>query len=122
MNDLIEAPELLEESRRVARRWVELDCELITKTADRPLPSRCLDLSPLGMALTTQVVLADGEEVVVSFRPPREDEEMILFGRVRHAVPSGQPTGVAFEATTIEERISLFDALRGIPPRLPHSG
>jgi len=104
------------ESRRLARRGVELPCEIITQQADEPLAGRCSDLSPCGMALVTPAEVVEGDPVVLSFWPPRRGDELILFGRVRHA---GEQLGVEFEGMTMEERIGLFDSLRGIPPRLP---
>lgn len=104
------------ELRSVARRAIALDCDLITTRCDAPLAGRCFDLSPRGMALESAATVDAGESVVVCFRPPRGSETLTLFGRVRHA--SG-PLRVQFEAMTMEEHICLFDALRGIPPRLP---
>ena len=104
------------EQRRVARRAIALDCELITARCDVPLPGRCSDLSTKGMALASEADVHPGESVVLSFLPPRSREALTLFGRVRHAMG---PLRVEFEAITTEEHILLFDALRGIPPRLP---
>ena len=61
-------------------------------------------------------IVFEGETVVLGFQPPRCAHALTLFGRVRQA---GGPVRVQFEALTIEEHIVLFDALVGIPPRLP---
>jgi PilZ domain len=107
------------DTRRAARRGVELRCDVITQTADEPLAGTVFDLSPFGMSLKTPVAIDEGETVVLSFRPPRTKHEMTVFGRVRYAGDDAK--GVEFAAMTKQERVQLFDALRGIPPRLPET-
>ena len=104
------------ELRSVARRAIVLDCELITSGSSQPLAGHCFDLSTKGMALESGATVHVGQSVVLCFQPPRCREALTLFARVRQAQG---PVRVQFEAVTTEEHIVLFDALVGIPPRLP---
>ena len=119
------------ESRRAARRAVDIRCDLITDRWDRPVPSRCADLSPHGMWLETSMRLDVCERVVVCFRLPQaspsaQPSELMLFARVKrverddHDVAQGS-SGVALEfvGTTAHELTALDASLRGIPPVFP---
>jgi len=118
--------EPMPESRRAARRAVDFRCDLIAARWDRPVTSRCTDLSPFGMWLETTLPLTEGDDVVVVFTPPNHRREMTLFAVVRHVVRDdfdlrGQAFGVGLEfanVTRFEEK-SLAGGLRGMPPRLP---
>jgi len=111
------------ESRRAARRAVNLSCELIASRSDDPSPSRCADLSPFGMSVDTDHHLDDQELVVVSFHPPTSCRQLTLFAEVKRGIfdiDSGTFTaGLEFVGVTAIERQMLSGALRGLPPRLP---
>jgi hypothetical protein len=118
--------ERIADQRRAARRAVHLRTEVVTSGGDRPSRAVCTDLSPYGMWLETGAPLAEGDEVVVTFRPPRVDAELTFFARVmrvqrdatlRAACSSG--VGLEFQSLDFEEQALLARALRGIPPRFP---
>ncbi len=118
--------EQIPESRRAARRAVELDCELICNHWDRPIPSICTDLSPYGVWLETTMPLEHGERVVLSFTPPSRGKELTLFARVKRIerddddrVHGCSGVGLEFEGLSVWEQQILSGALRGLPPHLP---
>ncbi len=113
------------ESRRAARRAVDIACDLISTHWDRPVPSRCSDLSPHGMWLETTVPLEVGERVVVCFRPPRSGD-MMVFARVNRVERDDRDersgsSGVGLELVGLSalEQTELALSLRGLPPVLP---
>lgn len=114
------------ESRRAARRAVDLSCEIIICRWDRPVRSRGTDLSPYGMWIETTVPLAVGEQVVVELSPPGRERALPLFARVmrierdeRDLVSGSIGVGLEFVNVTIWEQRILTGALRGLPPHLP---
>jgi hypothetical protein len=118
--------ETIPESRRAARRAVDFPIELVASSWDRPVASRCTDLSPFGMWLETTLPLVEGDDVVVCFTPPQRQRPMTLFARVRHVVrddlgvrSQAFGVGLEFENATVFEEKTLGDALVGMPPRLP---
>jgi hypothetical protein len=120
MNDQLnhEGPE----ARRAARRAVNLSCEVITSAWDRPILSRCTDVSPYGMWVETSSPVALGDTVVVCFTPPKRRRELTLFGRVcrvDHREHGGYGVGLEYDCVEWFEQKTLADSLRGIPPRFP---
>jgi len=114
------------ESRAAARRAVNLPCDLLVAEWDRPIASRCTDLSPVGMYLETSFPVFEDKVVAVCFTPPGCRTELSLFGRVRHVSCVDDDSardrfgvGLRFAAVTDDERRLLAEALRGLPPRLP---
>jgi hypothetical protein len=112
------------ESRRATRRAVDVACDLITARWDRPVRSRCTDLSPYGMWLETTLPLVEWERLVVSFRLGAV--ALSLFGVVRRVVRGGQHlrtglsgVGIEFEGTSPWEQGLLAASLQGLPPPLP---
>ncbi|MBW2454015.1 MAG: PilZ domain-containing protein [Deltaproteobacteria bacterium] len=123
---MVGSEEQMPESRRAARRAVDFACDLVAARWDRPVTSRCTDLSPFGMWLETTLPLTEEDSVVVSFTPPQRDREMTLFATVRHVVrdtfgmrSQAFGIGLEFENVTVFEEKILGDRLRGMPPRLP---
>jgi hypothetical protein len=120
MNDRLnnEGPE----SRRAARRAVEMGCAVIASGWDRPIASQCTDMSPFGMWLETSYPVKAGDTVVVCFVPPKRDRELNLFARVRRVAGRKDGSfgvGVEYDSLDWFEQKTLADCLRGIPPRFP---
>ncbi len=122
----MEMTELVPESRRAARRAVELDCELICDHWDHPVTAICTDLSPYGVWLETTTPLKPGERVVISFTPPNRNKELTLFARVTRIERDNEDleqdsTGVGheFQGLSLCEQHILSGAQRGLPPHLP---
>ncbi len=123
---MVKSQEDIPESRRAARRAVDFRIDLVTSSWDRPVASRCTDLSPFGMWLETTLPVVEGDQVVACFSPPHRDKEMTVFARVRHVVrddlgvrAQAFGVGLEFENVTVFEEKTLGDALQGMPPRLP---
>jgi hypothetical protein len=114
--------ESVPESRRAARRAVEIVCDVVTMEGDEPVPSWCTDLSPYGLWIETDVALAPGERVIVSFQPTPRHDEVTLFARVqRVSNEGGIGAGLEFEHVSAAEEETLRRALKGIPPRFPRA-
>lgn len=119
-------PEPPADSRRAARRAVDVACDVISSRWDGPVAARCTDLSPHGMWLETPAELDEGERVVLCFRPPRSPSEMTLFARVGRVLRDerdrfGGTSGaaLAFVGASALEVEELEHALRGLPPVFP---
>lgn len=110
------------ESRRAARREVDIACEVVV--GDETLSMRCEDLSPYGMWLAwpcelpvTDATLALGDEVAVTVPLPGIGRELTVFARVQREGLFGM--GVEIIGLSEDEREALEESLRGIPPRFP---
>ena len=125
---MLEAVDVMPDSRRALRRAVELEAEVVCDLWAGSAPHRATDLSPYGIWLETPFPLERGTEVVLSFVPPRwsADRELLVVGDVRRVelsrrrsdpLPSGM--GVAFRGMGEAERDALAETLRGLPPPLP---
>ena len=110
------------ESRRAARRAVDLSCEVIASGWDRPIASHCADVSPFGMWLETSYPVKHGDTLVVCFVPPKRERELTLFAqvcRVDERDDGSYGVGVEYASLDWFEQKTLADCLRGIPPHFP---
>lgn len=123
---------MFEPIRSSFRRYVRLDCQVVREHDFRLVGDLALDLSTHGMlvrACPSRRVLT-GEEVIVSFKPPRSNEWFDAQGIVARVVHGRRPGdyglsfGVEFYGMTREEELILFEHLRGLaapdaqrPPR-----
>ncbi|MBL8605983.1 MAG: PilZ domain-containing protein [Myxococcales bacterium] len=113
-------------NRRSFRRFVRLDCQVVRERDLATIGDLALDLSTDGMLVRgTQRVLT-GEEVIVSFRPPRSNRLIDAMGTVARVIHARRPTdrqgfsvGVEFEWLNDEDRDYLFERLRGLEPAPP---
>jgi hypothetical protein len=78
------------------------------------------------MWLETTMPLDPGERVVLCFRLPKSERELMLFARVgrvvrdeRDMLTGASGVGLEFVGVTMLEHAQLEDALRGLPPVLP---
>lgn len=118
------------------RRAVHLTCAVRSELWDGPAPFLATDLSPHGLRLCSPLALPEGQDVVVTFTPPRWGEAgpINALARVAHvALPRrsadrlvGQPglagMGLTFSHIDPACRVLLALALRGLPPPLPLPG
>lgn len=116
--------------RRAFRRFVRLDCQVVRERDFRLVADLALDLSTQGMLVRAKVPVLTGEEVIVSFKPPRcnqwFDAEAIV-ARVLHGRRPGDLgpcLGLEFVGVGPEDQALLFQHLRGMsapdplrPPR-----
>lgn len=119
---------LHEPIRKHFRRYVRLDCQVVREFDFKLVGDLALDLSPGGMlvrakapnmgAPRTMPVLT-GEEVVVSFKPPRSNTWFDAQGVVARVVHGRRPGdyglsyGIELQNLSSEDEQRLFEHLRG---------
>lgn len=121
--------------RGIVRRAVQIGCSVRSELWDGPAPFLATDLSPDGLRLCSPLALPEGQDVVVTFTPPRWPDEsgpLNVVARVEHvALPrrksdplvAGMPgeagMGLSFLHIDPTQRALLHLVLRGLPPPLP---
>jgi hypothetical protein len=111
--------------RRVMRRAVRVDCQVVRERDFRLIGSRGVDLSPQGMLVMAQEPVLTGEPVFVAFRLPRSawwfDAEATVARVVHGRRPGdlGRCFALAFESLERDAQAFLQRALRGVPPPVP---
>jgi len=111
--------------RRVMRRSVRVDCQVVRERDFRLIGSRGVDLSPQGMLVMAQEPVLTGEPVVVAFRLPRSgfwfDAEATVARVVHGRRPGdlGRCFALAFDTLEPDAQAFLRGALQGVPPPLP---
>ncbi|HEY8088229.1 MAG TPA: PilZ domain-containing protein [Polyangiaceae bacterium] len=113
------------QQRRILRRSVRVDCQVVREHDFKLLGSRGVDLSAEGMLVMAQERVLTGEPVVVSFRLPRSsfwfDAEATVARVVHGRRPGdlGRCFGLSFDTLEPDAQAFLRRALRGVPPPLP---
>jgi c-di-GMP-binding flagellar brake protein YcgR len=113
------------QQRRVLRRAVRVDCQVVRERDFKMVGSRGVDLSPDGMLVLLQEPVLTGEPLVVAFRLPRSDfwfDAEATVARVLHGRrpgDKGRCFGLEFDALEPDVQVFLRRALRGVPPPLP---
>jgi len=120
--------------RNVVRRAVQIGCTVRSELWDGPAPFLAVDLSQDGLKLCSPLALPEGQEVVVTFTPPRWPDEsgpLNVLARVAHValprrrtdalvgLPGEAGMGLSFVQLDAAQRALLGLVLRGLPPRLP---
>ncbi len=121
----------VESYRRAFRRYVRIDCELVRVHDFVQIGDLALDLSTDGMLVRATRRVLTGEEVVVTFKPPRSNEWFDAVGVVSRVLHGRRPgdygpsIGVEFTGLSDDARALLFRHLRGLaapdPLRPPRS-
>jgi hypothetical protein len=123
-----ESPHERTNVRRALRRAVDLPCEILTLDADEPLIGRATNLSPLGVWVEVAQSFVEGEEVVLTFRPPQcaDGTELTLYGEVArvqtlwpHWDSPATGLGIEFVGLSPAEFQKLERCLHGLPPPFP---
>lgn len=117
--------------RRSFRRFVRLDCQVVRESDFVLVADLALDLSTTGMLVRSKARVLTGEEVVVSFKPPRCNEYFDAMGIVARVLHGRRPgdiapsLGIEFIGVSREQERFLFEHLRGMaapdplrPPRM----
>jgi hypothetical protein len=113
--------------RRSLRRAVSIDCEIESDLWEGHAPFRATDISDDGLWLRTGLPLECGEQLLVSFAPPRWPKQRPLVAMasvVRVGLPrrrsDAAESGMALQFFDLEpdEQQLLRVALRGLPPPL----
>lgn len=113
--------ERIVESRRAARRAVDVPCSLV-RADHSALRVRLFDLSPFGLCVATRAALEVGEEVTLAFSPPRREREVRVSATVKHVVThpdGGHLAGMELSPACGAEAAVIAESVRGLPPRLP---
>lgn len=114
--------------RRVLRRAVQLDCQVLSDVWQGAAPHRVTDLSAEGLWLSTPLALDAGEELLITMTPPRwkHEDPLVAMGEVmrvglyrRHDELGQSGMGVRFTDMDEGHRRMLEQSLRGLPPPLP---
>jgi len=122
---MLQVAEVLPGARRAVRRAVSLECAVISDWWDEPVPHLVTNLTPHGLWIETPFPLEIGDEMIVSFTPPRwrRDREIVTCGAVRRVDlrrrEAGGGMGIEFLDLGEGERSELTATLRGLPPPLP---
>lgn len=120
-----------ESVRRSFRRFVRLDCQVVREHDFRLVADLALDLSTKGMLVRARTRVLTGEEVLVTFKPPRQNhwiDATATVARVLHGRRPGDHglcLGLEFNQLSMEDEGILFASLRGLtapdPLRPPRS-
>lgn len=113
--------------RRALRRAVHVECDVVSRWWDEPVPLLATDLSPFGLWLESPFPLEVGDEMVLELRPPRwSGPDLQVFGAVRRVSlrrrasdPRSSGMGIEFLDLRAEDAAELTRAVRGLPPPLP---
>jgi hypothetical protein len=111
--------------RRAFRREVILRCQVVRERDFRLVSDLALDLSTAGMLVSTEHRVLTGEELLVSFRPPRSSQWLDVSATVTRVIHGRRPTdrgrclGIAFHGLDAASHRVLFHHLRGLPPPEP---
>lgn len=110
---------MLEPFRASFRRYVRLDCQVVREHDFKLVGDLVLDLSTQGMLVRATRRVLTGEEVIVSFKPPRSNEWFDAQGIVARVVHGRRPGdyGLSFGVELInldrDDELRLFEHLRG---------
>ena len=105
------------------RRYVRVPCQVVREHDFKLVGDLGLDLSTNGMrvrGMGTNVL--SGEEVVVSFKPPRSNEYLDITATVARVLHGRRPGdrglafGLEFQDLSKDEHNLLFAHLRGLAP------
>jgi hypothetical protein len=113
------------QQRRILRRALRVECQVVRERDFKLIGSRSVDLSPMGMLVMAQEPVLTGEPVIVAFRLPLSvcwfDAEATVARVVHGRRPGdlGRCFGLEFESLEPEAQVFLRRALRGVPPPLP---
>ncbi|MGD8859348.1 MAG: PilZ domain-containing protein [Myxococcales bacterium] len=112
--------------RRALRRAARIRCHAVGTEGFRLLGDRSLDLSPRGMLLACDEGVTPGEEVLISFLAPGDDELWLdaeaEVARVVQGYREGDPgyaAGLRFTYLERRARGELLARLAGTPPPVP---
>jgi hypothetical protein len=113
------------QQRRILRRALRVECQVVRERDFKLIGSRSVDLSPMGMLVMAQEPVLTGEPVIVAFRLPLSswwfDAEATVARVVHGRRPGdlGRCFGLEFDSLEPDAQVFLRRALRGVPPPLP---
>ncbi|AKU97052.1 hypothetical protein AKJ09_03716 [Labilithrix luteola] len=110
----------VEPVRRAFRRFVRIDCQVVREHDFTLVGELALDLSTKGMLVRAKKRVLTGEEVIVTFRPPRSNHWFDAQGTVTRVLHGRRPGdyglsfGIEFHDVSLEDERLLFEQLRGL--------
>jgi hypothetical protein len=117
--------------RRSFRRYVRLDCQVVREHDLKVVGDLALDLSTKGMLVRAHQRVLTGEELLVTFRPPRSNTYVDAPATVARVIHGRRPgdyglcLGLEFYGMRSDDEMLLFEQLRGMsapdPLRPPRS-
>ena len=111
-----------ESIRASFRRYVRVDCQVVRERDFRLVGDLALDLSTRGMLVRARERILTGEELVISFKPPRSNTWFDCLGVVARVLHGRRPGdqglsfGVEFYGLRPDDEQRLFEHLRGLYP------
>ncbi len=106
--------------RRTIRKYVRLDCAVIREHDFRVVAELALDLSTFGMLARAKMPVLTGEELIVSFKPPRSNRWFDAEATVTRVIHGRRPgdsgvcLGIEFHNVSVDDQHMLFQQLRGL--------
>jgi hypothetical protein len=104
------------------RRYVRVPCQVVREHDFKLVGDLGLDLSTNGMRVRGLTKVLSGEEVVVSFKPPRSNTYIDLTAVVARVLHGRRPGdrglafGLEFEGVSKDIHEFLFEHLKGLSP------
>lgn len=104
------------------RRYVRVPCQVVREHDFKLVADLGLDLSTSGMRVRGLTRVLSGEEVVVSFKPPRSNTYVDLDAVVARVLHGRRPGdrglafGLEFKDLTKDVHELLFEHLKGLSP------
>jgi hypothetical protein len=111
--------------RRVIRRAIRVDCQVVRERDFRLIADCGVDVSPTGMLVKTDETALTGEPLLISFRLPRTERWFDTEGTIVRVVHGRRPgdrgrcLGLEFETLDADAKWLLARALRDVPPPVP---
>jgi hypothetical protein len=108
--------------RRSFRRFVRLDCQVVREHDFKMVADLALDLSTNGILVRAKERVLTGEEVIISFKPPRCNQWFDAQATVARVIHGRRPGdyglcfGLEFHNVDPESKAFLFEKLRGMSP------
>ena len=112
------------QERRAIRRAIQIECQVVRERDFKIVGERTVDLSTDGMLVPTELDVAPGEDLFVSFRL-MYGIHVDVMGKVARMVrglrahDQGPCVGVKFAGLDAVTRHIMRGSLRKVPPPLP---
>lgn len=110
---------------------MQMECAVLGDGWDRSVGLLATDVSPRGLWLASDLVMEAGQELVLTFRPPRWPDwgapitalaKVVRAGLARRQADGGRAgMGLLFEDIDSEHVSRMSELMRGLPPPLPRA-
>ncbi len=102
-----------------------MDCQVVREHDFKVVSELALDLSEIGMLVTTRERILTGDDVVVCFKPPTSNRFVDALGHVARVIHGRRPGdrgrcfGIELYGMSESDRGHLWQCLRGLPAPEP---